>query len=135
MTASSPPPQWSPSHDHDFSLLLPPSSPTMATMAISTPSAARPPNPGALTRAEVRRARAARNRSSARRSRLRKKAETQRDLDNAFQVERRNAALKARVDALRNKIVGLQKIVHTLGLGELDGGGGYCGGMVGMGVE
>lgn len=70
------------------------------------------------TRAEIRRARAARNRCSARRSRLRKKAENERDKEKAMVVERRNATLKRRVAELRDKMVGLQRVVAALGLSE-----------------
>lgn len=68
------------------------------------------------SRAEIRRARAARNRSSARRSRLRKKAETERDKEKAMMVEKRNIALKEQVKQLHDKMISLQRVVEALGL-------------------
>lgn len=103
----------------EYTLLLPPTPPEEHASNLNRPPSGAMPS---RSRAEIRRARAARNRCSARRSRLRKKAETQRDLDNANQVERRNVALKARVDMLRNKMVRLKKIVQALGLGDAVGG-------------
>lgn len=73
----------------------------------------------AKTRAEIRRARAARNRSSARRSRQRKKAENERDMEKACLVERQNETLKRRVAELRDKMTGLQKIANALGLSDV----------------
>lgn len=70
------------------------------------------------SRAEIRRARAIRNRSSARRSRLRKKAESERDKERAADVEKRNATLKVRVDELRSKMMSLQKVAKDLGICE-----------------
>lgn len=74
------------------------------------------------TRAEIRRARAARNRSSARRSRLRKKAENQRDIEEATRVEKQNESLKHRVNELKEKVVGLQKMAQALGLVDVQQG-------------
>lgn len=83
-------------------------------------SSSPPPPEPAKTRAEIRRARAARNRSSARRSRLRKKAETARDLEKAEQVELQNENLKQRVSDLRDRMNSLQRIVTSLGLADTD---------------
>lgn len=86
-------------------------------------SRGRPPLPGrgrggmgGLSRAEIRRARAARNRCSARRSRLRKKEEGERDRQKAVMVQERNERLKRRVCELREKVVGLQQVVRALGM-------------------
>lgn len=81
-------------------------------------SQAKPPDQVGKTRAEIRRARAARNRSSARRSRLRKKAENQRDMEQATLVQRQNESLKHRLNELKERVMNLQKVANALGLAD-----------------
>lgn len=75
------------------------------------------------SRLEIRRARAARNRSSARRSRLKKKEESERDRKLAQQVQAKNIELKAHVQALREKFLSLQRIANAYGLVSVNGDG------------
>lgn len=70
------------------------------------------------SRSEIRRARAARNRSSARRSRLKKKAESERDRERALQIQAKNDALKEEVQQLRQKFIELQRVASALGLSD-----------------
>lgn len=49
---------------------------------------------------------------------MRKKAETQRDMEKARMVEQQNEDLKCRVKELRDRIVGLQKVCQALGIEE-----------------